>query len=145
MRPGYIYTEKDWTPFTYEFAKDADTVPAYAASKKLAEKAMWDFVAEKETSFTLAIIDPSWVFGPHYGDAPALSSLNVPKSMRWRSVESAEVPGRDLLSCADVRDVAAAHIAAFKKTNTAGRRFLIGTKFTYQDAVDIARGKIPQL
>lgn len=61
-------------------------------------------------------------------------------------VNSAEVPGPDILSCADVRDVAAAHIAAFEKANAAGRLFVIGTKFTYQDdAVHVVRTKIPQL
>lgn len=145
LRPGYTYTVEDWAPFTYEFAKDADIVPAYGASKKLAEKAMWDFVSEEKVGFALTTILPPWVFGPYYGDVPALTSLNVSTSMLWRLVDSNEVPGPDFLSCADVRDVAAAHLAAFEKASAAGRRFLIGSKFTYQDAVDVARAHFPKL
>ncbi|KAL7954963.1 hypothetical protein V8C34DRAFT_327765 [Trichoderma compactum] len=105
LRPGYTHTDKDWAPFTYEFAKDAEIVPAYGASKALAEKAMWEFVEKEKV-------------------AP-------------------EVPPPDFPRCADVRDVAAAHIAAIEKADAAGKRFLTGNKFTYQHAVDIARETIP--
>lgn len=77
LRPGYAYTEKDWAPFTYEFAKDADIVPAYGASKSLAEKAMWEFIEKEKPGFTLVTINPPWVFGPHQGNPPPLRSLNV--------------------------------------------------------------------
>jgi NADPH-dependent methylglyoxal reductase len=43
-----------------------------------------------------------------------------------------------------VRDVAAAHIAVFESSNAAGKWFLIGTKFTYQEAIDVVRAKNPQ-
>lgn len=67
LRPGYVYTDKDWAPFTYEFTKDAKVVPAYGASKALAKKVMWDFVEREKTGFTLATINPPRVFGPHHG------------------------------------------------------------------------------
>ncbi|PNP47472.1 hypothetical protein TGAMA5MH_01293 [Trichoderma gamsii] len=145
LRPGYTYTDKDWAPFTYEFAKDADIVLAYGASKALAEKAMWEFVEKEQVAFTLTTINPPWVFGPHQGGPPPLANLNVSTGMLWRLVDSPEVPPPDFLSCADVRDVAAAHIAAIEKADAAGKRFLIGSKFTYQDAVDIARETIVSL
>jgi len=54
FRPGYTYTPSDWNPITYEQAADPNldlTVWSprwrpfitYMASKKLAEKAAWDF------------------------------------------------------------------------------------------------------
>lgn len=134
LRPGYTYTQKDWVPFTYEFAKDADIMPAYRASKTFAE-----------TSFDLAIINTLWVYGAHYDDAPALSGLIVSTSILWRLVDSAEVPGPDFLSfsaslmCGMLRPT----LQLFEKSNAAERRFLVGTRFTYQDAVDLVRAKIP--
>ncbi|KAL7914241.1 hypothetical protein GGI35DRAFT_238073 [Trichoderma velutinum] len=145
LRPGYTYTDKDWAPFTYESAKDADIFTAYGASKTLAEKAMWEFIEKEKVAFTLTTIHPPWVFGPHQGGPPHLANLNVSTGMLWRLVDSPEVPLPDIPICADVRDVAAAHIAAIEKADAAGKRFLIGNKFTYQDAVDIARETIPSL
>lgn len=44
----YEYTESDWNPTTYEEAakETVSFVPVYAASKKLAEEAAWDFAKE---------------------------------------------------------------------------------------------------
>jgi hypothetical protein len=56
-------------------------LPAYGASVNLAEKAVQDLVAKRETSLNLAIVHDCCVFGPHYGGAPALSSLNVSTSI----------------------------------------------------------------
>lgn len=66
-RPGYTYTEEDWNPTTYEEAVGADPTTAYAASKSLAEKFMWDWVKFEQPAFSLASINPSWIFGPHVG------------------------------------------------------------------------------
>lgn len=84
LRPGYTYIKKDWVPLTYEFAKDANIMPAYGASKKFAEQGMWDFVAKEETSFDLTIINTLWVYGAHYDNAPVLSGLIVSTSILWR-------------------------------------------------------------
>jgi nucleoside-diphosphate-sugar epimerase len=50
---GHTYTEQDWNPVTYEFALTANPVVAYMASKKLAEKAAWDFVKEQKPKFDI--------------------------------------------------------------------------------------------
>lgn len=39
-------------------------VLAYNASKKLAEQAAWDFLAEKKPDFDLTVLNPDVVIGP---------------------------------------------------------------------------------
>jgi nucleoside-diphosphate-sugar epimerase len=53
----YHYSEKDWSPATREEALTSP-LAAYRASKKLAEKAAWDFVEHEKPNFTLATV--SW-------------------------------------------------------------------------------------
>ncbi|KAK1252118.1 hypothetical protein MKX08_003305 [Trichoderma sp. CBMAI-0020] len=56
-RPGYTYTETYWVLFTYKFEKDTNIVSAYGASKKPADKAMWDPATKEETSFDLDAVE----------------------------------------------------------------------------------------
>ncbi|KAF4459661.1 nad dependent epimerase [Fusarium albosuccineum] len=43
QRPGYVYTEADWNPVTYEEAvAEKDSIVLYVASKALSEKAVWE-------------------------------------------------------------------------------------------------------
>jgi dihydroflavonol-4-reductase len=105
-------TPDHWTDVT------ADHVSAYEASKTLAEKAAWDFVAE-HPEMQLTAINPGAVFGPpmdlHYGtslelveqlfrgDFPAYPDMNFP--------------------VVDVRDVAKMHVGAIGNPDSIGRRF----------------------
>src|SRR6056297_1270210 len=77
---------------------DDPSVGAYEASKTLAEKAAWDFVAD-HPEIALTTINPGAVFGPPM-DARFGSSLAV-----------------------DVRDVARMHVAAIDLEATNGERF----------------------
>lgn len=45
--------------------KTTSGVHVYAASKTLAERAMWNFMAIEKPSFDLSSIMPVWVFGPY--------------------------------------------------------------------------------
>lgn len=56
MRPGYVYTEKDWNPCTYEEAKEGDGATAYCASKAFAERAAWEFGEDPEVGFDVVTI-----------------------------------------------------------------------------------------
>jgi nucleoside-diphosphate-sugar epimerase len=101
--PGKIYTDEDWNPATYEEGKDKNKSPSYiyckpptgklslsvhrtntndddaqlGASKKLAEKAAWDFIEEKKPHFALTTILPPMVFGPPLQPIKSLDSLNT--------------------------------------------------------------------
>lgn len=62
-RPGVTYTPHDWQPFGREEALAQGGAVAYSASKKLAEKAAWDFVAQEKPQFDLATINPPMIYG----------------------------------------------------------------------------------
>lgn len=147
-RPGYIYSEADWNPVSYEEAAASSNGSfAYCASKKLAEKAAWDFMAEKRPSFSLSTICPPWIFGPSLTSIN-LSNLNESTEAIYKlitSSSSAAMFPTDFGGFADVRDVAAAHLAAYEKEQAAGKRFLVGQHFEYQSAADAIRNDFSEL
>lgn len=145
QRPGYTYTEKDWNNMSYEDAAKADGVTAYCTSKALAEKAMWAWMEREKPQFTLACINPPWVFGPHVSPLADTKRLNESSSLIWNLYDADEVPPFDFGGFADVRDVATAHIKAFEQPEAGGQRFLVGSNFSYQTAVDLLRQDLPEL
>ena len=144
-REDYTYNEKDWNPMTYEKAAVADGVTAYCASKALAERAMWDWVEQHRSSFTLVTICPPWVFGPYARQPKSTAHLSESVSLLWDVVSTKKIPPFDFGGCADSRDVAAAHIRALEAPEAAGQRFLVGHNFRYQLAVDAGRAAFPEL
>jgi nucleoside-diphosphate-sugar epimerase len=145
-RPGYVYTEKDWNPMTFDqAAATSDGATAYCASKALAERAAWDWVKEHEPSFTLTALCPPWVFGPHVTRPADVSKLNESSAAIWALVGASEVPPLDFGGFVDVRDIAAAHVLALESPDAAGQRFLVGSPFDYQSAIDALRAELPQI
>ena len=146
-RVGHTYTEADWNPVTYDEAAKNDNGPfVYCASKKLAEKAAWDWVAEHKPNFDLATVNPPWVFGPGINKLP-LSKLNESTEAIYKLVNGSysEVPPVDFGGFVDVRDISLAHLRAFEVPEAGGHRFLVGNHFDYQSAVDALRPEFPQL
>jgi NADPH-dependent methylglyoxal reductase len=144
-RPGYTYDEKDWNPTTYDEAAVASAGVAYSASKGLAEKAMWDWIAEKQPPFTLTAINPAWVFGPSVSDDLDLGHLNTSTGAMWNLVDAKEVPPFDFGAFVDVRTLAQAHILAVENPAAAGERFLVAEHFDWQAAADVARAEMPEI
>jgi nucleoside-diphosphate-sugar epimerase len=64
-----VYTESDWNNHAVETVKtkgsEAGPFLIYCASKVLAERAAWDFVAahKSEISWDLVALNPPWIFG----------------------------------------------------------------------------------
>jgi nucleoside-diphosphate-sugar epimerase len=153
MRPGYTYDETDWNPSTYEEAAKKDTSGsfAYAASKALAEKAAWDFIATNKPPFDLATICPPMVYGPNKNATVDLQKLNTSSEhiynlIRPESKPSDPMPQNASWSWVDVRDVALAHLRAFEVPQAGGHRFLVCRgNFSFQQMADILREKIPQV
>ena len=109
---GTPYTEADWT--------DVDTVSApYFKSKTLAEKAAWDFVRDKK--FELAVVNPVYVMGPVLCGSD-FTSLEIPRRLLQHAMPA--LPKLNL-PIIDVRDVAAAHIAAMTEPGAAGNRHIL--------------------
>ncbi|KAI2633146.1 NAD(P)-binding protein [Hypomontagnella submonticulosa] len=146
-RPGYTYSEKDWNPATWEEAAAADGVSAYCASKKLAERAMWDWMAAHadDASFALTTVCPPWVFGPYAVPPTSTEGLSESVLLLDGVIDAPAVPPFDFGGYADSREVAFAHVRALEAPGAAGRRFVVGQDFRYQRAVDVARERLPAI
>ncbi|KAH6867736.1 hypothetical protein B0T10DRAFT_524202 [Thelonectria olida] len=144
-RPGYVYDEKDWNPVTFEEASTADGVVAYCASKALAERAVWDWVAENKPTFDVVTITPPWVFGPYATELTSTKHLNESTQIIYNLLDANDVPPFDFGGFADAREVAAAHILGYEVPAAGGQRFWVGQNFNYQTAVDTARAEMPEL
>lgn len=104
--------ETNWT------TPDDPSVGAYEASKTLAERAAWEFVAG-HPEMSLTTINPGAVFGPAM-DGRFGTSLDL--VARIMSGKDPFAPPMEL-PIVDVRDVAHMHVAAIDLDATRGERF----------------------
>lgn len=142
----YTYTEADWNEASAkaidELGSKASAGDKYIASKTLAERAAWSFVEENKSniSFDLAVINPSYIFGPIIHDVKNVDALNTSHAMFRAAIKAKdadltpEATGAFLGSLVDVRTVASAHVLAIQKEEAGGKRFLASTaSFSWQD------------
>lgn len=147
-RPDKVYTEADWNPISWEEAKVANGPVAYCASKVFAEKAAWEWVKQRNPTFTLSTLCPPMVFGPNTHYVSSLNALNTSSANIWGLIDGTtkDVPYTGFPAFADVRDLAEAHRRAFELQQAAGQRYIITTSaFTNQQICDIVRDEYPQL
>ncbi len=92
--PGRVYTEKDWSPLTYEDGKNATMTPvAYRASKVLAEKTAWEFLEKDQPQWDLVTLCPGMVFGPLWpGSISSLEQLNTSNGLIWGLFGAGTIP-----------------------------------------------------
>jgi nucleoside-diphosphate-sugar epimerase len=131
-----LIVENDWNPITWEEAQSTDQhITGYRASKTFAEKAAWDFVQKESPHFDIITILPPLVFGPGEHDV-TLDSLNESNAQIWRIITGAKeskIPPTVVWRWVDVRDVAAAHVAAIDPSVRGNQRFLVsGGEFNWQ-------------
>ena len=139
------FSEADWNPVTYEDGLRGDKATAYRASKTVAERAAWDFVANERPAFDLATICPPVVFGPFAHHVPSLSAVNTSNQRvldlvtgKWRA--AGEIPHPGVYLWVDVRDVALAHANAQERPEAGGKRFFVTAGLHgNRDVADIAR------
>lgn len=115
------YDEADWTDPT------APSVSPYGQSKTLAERAAWEFVRDTAPGMALTTINPGFVIGPpldrHFG-----TSISVVERL---------LRGKDPMlpnfgfSVVDVRCVAAMHVAALDRPESAGQRLIAAERFLW--------------
>ena len=115
----YVYTEKDWS--------DEAVCTSYIKSKLKAEQAAWDLVKRLDESkrFELAVVNPCYVQGP------LLSASSGEGSQEFcLRLLNGSLPALPDFSTAviDVRDVAAAHIAAMENSNANGNRYILSNR-----------------
>ena len=133
-RPA-VLTEEHWS--NPDNLKDNT---AYTRSKTIAERAAWDYVNGEGKGLELAVINPAAVLGPVMsGDLSAsLELLTMPLSGKIPAVP------RIGFGIVDVRDVAAAQVAAMTVPGAAGERFLVSQPFMwFSDVADVLREAFP--
>ena len=146
---GTVFNEEKWNPITWdqavsiseEIAKTGDASQVfivYSASKKLAEKAVWDEVEKLGKPFPVATVNPVFIFGPEI-----LSGMHLgtgTNAFMWEGLSKRPLTeSRGSLGWVDVRDVAAAHYQALIDDKANGQRFLTSTKqVTNTELIDIA-------
>ncbi|CAN6371531.1 unnamed protein product [Urochloa humidicola] len=87
----------------------------YSVSKKLAEKAAWDFAAREE-GLQLVVINPGMVLGPFL-------TRSVNASLHWflQLLEGKKMEMDLYMGCVDVRDVANSLIVLYESPSAQGR------------------------
>ena len=112
------YNESHWSnPYRPEGLSN------YPKSKVLAEKRAWDMQAEMSESekFELVTICPAFVMGPPLRKESFTSGGFLKKLMEG----GMEKISAEHCCVVDVRDVATAHVLAFKNPAAANRRFIL--------------------
>ncbi|KAF6828514.1 nad dependent epimerase [Colletotrichum plurivorum] len=158
--PAKIYTETDWVETTRAEVEAAvaagtanPTLP-YVASKALAERAAWDFVAEAKPSFDLVTINPPMVYGPVHSASALKSPADLGQSnftlysalLSPDLTEASPMPPQFMHLYVDVRDVARAHVLAATTPAAGGNRFVVSPGGeSYQRIANIFREALPQL
>ncbi|KND89016.1 putative uncharacterized oxidoreductase [Tolypocladium ophioglossoides CBS 100239] len=149
---GREYTEEDWNPVTAEDAIERqDAILGYNVSKKLAEKAAWNFMDENETAFDLTIINPDIVIGPMLHPVPGPHFINETNKFAiysfmdgtHRAIGPVLFPFYHFV---DVRDVAKAHVLAMTAPGASNKRMLlVSGLITPQLVANTIRKNLPEL
>ena len=114
--PDYVYTEKDWSP-------EAFCTP-YEKSKLKAEQAAWDFMKKLDDTkhFELVVVNPAYVQGPLLSASSGEGSKEFCDRLLNKKMPALPDISFPII---DVRDVAAAQIAAMEKSEAAGNRYVL--------------------
>jgi nucleoside-diphosphate-sugar epimerase len=129
--PTATLTEDSWNPITWEQVVGSDRAfPVYIASKKLAERAAWDFVEREKPHYDLVTFCPPFFFGPPVGPAPA-TVKDIPSTLQlFYEALTGTGGGRGGASGGgnfiDVRDLAQAYVLALERAEAGNQRFLLG-------------------
>lgn len=128
------FTAADWTDL------EGHGVNAYEESKTRAERRAWEIMKAAGREKDLAAINPSGIFGPLLDEDPGTSGLILMRLL------DGSVPAAPRLNFAvvDVRDVAAAHVAALTAPSAGGRRFPMGEQtISFKQVADLLRRRFP--
>lgn len=127
--------EDDWTDL------GSPLITAYIASKTMAERHAWALAEAAGATQRLAVINPGAMLGPLIDEDPGTSAAILLKMLRG---EMPFVPNV-ILEYVDVRDVAAAHVAALTSPTAGGRRHILAeSSLSLMDVAAILRTALPQ-
>jgi dihydroflavonol-4-reductase len=128
------FTAADWTDL------EGRQISGYVESKTRAEKAAWELVDKAGRHNDLATINPGAIFGPLLDEDPG-TSVALLKRMFDGSLPAA---AKIAFIVVDVRDVAAAHVAAMTSDLARGKRFPMGNgTFSLMELAAILKRGLP--
>ncbi|TFK50044.1 D-lactaldehyde dehydrogenase [Heliocybe sulcata] len=121
--------------------RKAQQMSKYAASKTLAEKAIWAFYEEHKArvNWDITVLNPPLIFGPVLHEVTGVDSLNSSSKYLYEALVEGKFlggnpltfPGRGWI---DVRDAADAHVKSLETPAAGGERIIISTEaFVWQD------------
>jgi len=116
------FDESDWTDVDY-----APDCRPYIASKTIAERTAWDYVAGEGRGLALTAINPVAVLGP-IRSAQVKTSVNIIARMLDGRLPLLPNAG---IQVVDVRDVSAAHIAAMNDPASIGERYIVADRYLW--------------
>ena len=129
------FTAADWTDV------NGREISGYVESKARAERAAWELVDAAGRHNDLATINPGAIFGPLLDEDPG-TSVGLLKRMFDGSLPAA---ARIAFIVVDVRDVAAAHVAAMTGDFARGKRFPMGNgTYTLMELAGILKKAMPE-
>ncbi|KKB86845.1 hypothetical protein VW29_00105 [Devosia limi DSM 17137] len=129
------FTGSDWTNL------ESRAVNAYVQSKTLAERRAWDLMDAAGRHNDLVTINPSAILGPLLDEDPGTSATLVQRLLNGSVPAAPRIP----LVIIDVRDVAAAHVAAMTAPAAGGQRFPMGERsLFFLEAANILRAHLPE-
>jgi len=128
------FTAADWTDL------EGRPINAYIESKTRAERRAWQIMEAAGRGGDLAVINPGGIFGPVLEEDPGTSALLVLRLLNGSVPAAPRIP----MTVIDVRDVAAAHLAAMTAPEAGGRRFPMGVDTLFlKQAADLLRPHYP--
>ncbi|KZT25504.1 D-lactaldehyde dehydrogenase [Neolentinus lepideus HHB14362 ss-1] len=139
-----VFSKSNWNEQSIkaveEKGKDAHPGDWYRASKTLAEKAAWDFVAKNKASiqWDLVVLNPPYVFGPVIHEISSPDQLNTSMDEIYSTLLKHSKDDQTLASLGnawiDVRDLARAHVLAIQREQAGGNRFIVcAGSYKWQD------------
>jgi nucleoside-diphosphate-sugar epimerase len=106
---------------------NGDGVGTYAASKTLAERAVWDFARDHPAGPKVATVLPGFVLGPMLG-TNASATLSLVSQMLTGKMPAAPRLGFSMI---DVRDLAALHALVLTDPRGIGERWIAAADFLW--------------
>ncbi|KAL7958533.1 hypothetical protein V8C34DRAFT_323939 [Trichoderma compactum] len=148
QRPGYVYTEKDFSPVAKKTAiESGNATLAYLTSKTVSEKAAFGYVEKNKPKFTISALCPPFLYGPIIHHVQSPKELNTSNDIyRLFNGSEQEVPPTSFFYYVHVRDLAEAHVQALEKPAAANQRYLVAVSaYSYRQVCGIIRAKFPEL
>ncbi len=121
---GRPLDERDWSD-----PENMKMTP-YARSKTIAERAAWDYMAERGATEKLATVNPGAIIGPALHDDHSYSLQAIERLIKG-------IPGTPKIgfSFVDVRDVADLQIRAMTAPDAGGERFVATERYMWMGEI----------